>query len=180
MLTLIESFAVVELVAVVVVLLRLHTLYERDWCGADLLWPIVIVATPILVLNAAFYWKVTQTLAELLGTGVAIAGASLLTWFLTYYTDRFVGHVTGSALPFHSFVGQRINSRKMNMADRLVNDPNGYILLRQIITISTIDGGTRRKGTLKARLKNPPTKEQALYVIDAVGLSLVKSVLRGR
>lgn len=148
--------------------------YQRDWCGSRLIPGIITQSLPSLIIITGLYFEISA-LAKveflrrywLLISFVAVIAAE-------YVTRRMFRDWQGLAITVDSKIAQK----KVEVADRLENDPRSRTILEN--ALNTYGLAVRTKQALIRQLGNPPTRQQIFRVIETVGLAHIKTLISAR
>ena len=152
--------------------LRAYARYERDWCGIRLLPRVGVQITPSVIVICALYfefihilhWQIFRDYFVLISFIAAIGGEYVAGKMLHDSATPKKGAVVR--------IATRIAVKKVELADALTASSRCSEILVNAITTS--DLASRQQRAFLNGLSTPPTREQIIRVINAVGVAHIK------
>jgi hypothetical protein len=154
---------------------------HRNWCGMRLAFPICMQAFFPMFIVTLVYWDIYHT-----GSAEIDRRYFLLLSFVAAATAHFSFHwITrtfvdpSSSVAEFSLVTSRIAQKRLLIERTLENHPNCKELLHTAIELSNLS--PHRKVAFRRRIASTNSKSQQLIfeVIDAVGVTIMKQVMKG-
>jgi len=156
--------------------------YHRNWCGMRLVFPILLQAFWPIAAVTLIYIDLFHVSSAVISPRYFIL-LSFVAASLAHFAYRFVTHLpslqdVGPAAAF-SVIPLRIAQKRMLMASDLKCAANCKDVLFNALELS-LDLPAAKKASLKRQVSRSGCTEHLIFeIIDAVGITMMKVVLKG-